>query len=1238
MRLVKLLKKLAFADVTPLVRLGTQKHLEATDLPPLEPHLTPSNVPAAFDDLPASGSWRFLVAVLRALGARSLLVAAIVLALVATNVLLPTLMHALMTELTVLTANPAATLSRGVLLTLAFSAVMIAHSVTLQHYFSAILANEQIVINAMNTRIFRHALALTRRWRQAKPVGDIVNHLGTDTNAVAEVTIIAPELFYGAGIIVAVALAATRLIGPAALVALGVLVVLSPLCHQIAKRFVAYDDRIMTYRDRRVSLLSQIVTGIRVVKYLAWERRLEADVQALRKEELATRRKLVLASSASVLVFFTAQALANVAALATYVAMGHTLDAATAFAVIALFDLWQHPFANLTTYIADLSGAKVGAERIQSFLKEERRKADEAIVNGTTIPGLCVAGFAARHEPTAAPAVKNWSLTLAPGSATAVVGPVGAGKSSFLLALLGELEQTAGSRTWVGLEDDERPRIAWVPQAPYIVNGTVRDNIAFGSQADVERAVRLSALREDVAAFPAGLDTEIGEQGINLSGGQKQRLSLARALVQKPTVALLDDPLSAVDRRTEDLLVDKLLFGALDGVTRLVVTHRLEHLGRFDRVVFVVDGEIKANGALDDLLAWCPEFAAFYAQHQHLHDKGKALEPDHAENMPVRAAANIADDSEGPRSAALTVAEDRETGHVRGRIYLDYLLALGGETTKERIASLGGLALATIAVGLLPVAQNYRLSQGGNELGFYAGLAAASVAAAFVRQLFWGVRATRASAVLHDRALRGLLSTTTRFFDTNPVGRILNRFSFDVDAVERQVAQAFEQTVYAGMHAFLTICLIATLSPWTLAVLAPTLVMFHRLQSIYRKSARETKRLDSVSRSPRFAHFKETLEGLDSIRAYGKQEMYWTRFRAVLDTNQRCFRAMILVNRWFSVRLPLVTAGVSLVSVTSVVLAARAGLVDPAKAALLLFYNVLFADHLNWAVRAFSEAEAKLTSVERLKRFGDLVPEPDTVRPAKQPLPAAWPTAGAVSFKNVFARYDAELPLVLRGVSFDLPAGAKCGVLGRTGAGKSSLVQVLYRLIELDGGAITIDCTDIASVPKERLRRSLAIVPQNPTLFVGTLRSNLDRFDAHSDEAIWSALEKVQFAAVVRGLPGGLAAEVQEGGANFSEGQKQLLCLARALLSDAKVIVMDEATASVDVVTDQLIHRAIREAFGGRTMIVVAHRLGTISHCDLIIEMERGQVKSLRQKDDKDSSVPPRRVRQRSQFMNAQWQ
>ncbi len=1226
--LKRFLGVLFFQEATPLIRRGCAKSLEVQDLPRLPTWLRPANARPRFSALNLGSPWRFLLGILTASGRRMLGVLALVAAMIASGILVPVAMKQIINELQQLALGQGS-VTTGLWLTLAFSLILAGGAVLRQHYFDQILKLEQFIVSGLNDRIYSHALRLTRRARQGTPVGDIVNHMGTDSDSVAEMPTVTAEIAYGIGVIAAVTVVSYQYIGVATFAALATLAVLSPLCQRLAKRFIVHDDEIMKFRDLRVSLMSQVISGIRVVKFLTWENRLSAQIDGIRAEEIKARKRLGFAMSKSVLLFLGAQGAAHLAALATYVAMGNKLDAATVFAVVTLFDLWQHPFAHLTNYIADLAAAKVGAQRLSEFLRQETLPVDPRRVNGDRVPGLCLANYSAFYDEEKAPAIEQWNLSLAAGTSTAIVGPVGAGKTTFLASVLGELTATRGSMQWAGLEANERPRVAWVPQAPYVINGTVRDNILLSGdrevtadqESGVERAVATAGLGLDVARMPAGLATELGEQGINLSGGQKQRLSLARAIMQRPTVALLDDPFSAVDKHTEKYLMDELILGEWKGITRIVTTHRLDTLGAFDRIVLVMDGKIRAVGSLEDLLSWSDDFKAFYAAHQSGHDvqlSGKA---------PAAEAKTPALGLEG----GFIVAEDRENGSVPAKVYGEYLKALGGATPKKSAMGIATLVLATIVVGLMPLLQNWWLAKwmrDGSDvwrgLRIYALLAAGSVAFSYLRHLYWNYKAIQASRCFHDRALASTLKAPVRFFDVNPVGRILNRFSFDVDAVERHMATAFEQMGFALGSALLTICFIVVLSPWTVVVLLPALALFYRLQDQYRKSARETKRLNSVTRSPRFAHFKETLEGLDTIRAHGKEEVFWRRFDQVLTTNQQSFRAMVLTNRWFSSRLPVNTTIISLASVAAILYAARLGLVDQSTGALLLFYNFLLTDYLNWTVRAFSEAESRLTSVERLLRYGRIEPEQDTVGDAL-PVAASWPAGGTVEFDQVHARYAPGLPEVLRGISFSIPAGTKAGIMGRTGAGKSSLIQVLYRFLELEDGEIRIDGMNIANVPKERLRKALAIIPQNPTLFQGTLRENLDRFVQYHDDAIWSALAKVQLADFVRALPGGLETPVLENGANFSEGQKQLFCLARALLSDAKVIIMDEATASVDVVTDQMIQSAIKTAFADRTMLIIAHRLGTIQHCDLILELEQGALHSVRTKgsrQEKGLGVP----------------
>jgi ABC-type multidrug transport system fused ATPase/permease subunit len=490
----------------------------------------------------------------------------------------------------------------------------------------------------------------------------------------------------------------------------------------------------------------------------------------------------------------------------------------------------------------------------------------------------------------------------------------------------------------------------------------------------------------------------------------------------------------------------------------------------------------------------------------------------------------------------------------------------------------------------------------------YGSLGLVVLAAVLLQHLLWMFRAIAAGKHLHDSALRGVIGTTLRFFDATPVGRILNRLSRDVDACEGELVWSVQAAVRTALDTFTALCVLTAVLPMVLFAAIPMLFLYFRLQADYRASSREAQRLTSIATSPRFAHFKESLQGLGVIRAFGRQENFAAQYDQLLTNYQRMFHALVSFNRWFSIRIPLLAAMISSVVTVGIVLLGRGGVIMAGTAGLALMYSLRFWESLNWTVRSFSQAEAKMTSVERLNSFAGLPPEVDVlVQPPLDPE-VPWPTHGELRFEDVTARYDSHLPDVLKSVSFHIPAGSKTGFVGRTGAGKSTVFQVLYRFIQPRAGRVLIDGVDTRRVPLDRLRRAVAIIPQDPTLFRGSLRSNLDRFSQHTDDAVWKALQRTRLAPFVTSLPGDLMAEVKENGHNFSQGQRQLLCLARALLLDAKLIVMDEATASVDVETDGLIQQTIREQCADKTVLIIAHRLETVADCDVVIEIADGCV------------------------------
>lgn len=1212
-------RKILFSDVAPLIRRGQERVLQQEDMPPLPDWLDPRTVPAGFFALKTSGPWAFLFSLLRAVKKPAQRMLLLILGVAVASLVGPVLIRELVQHV-----SAHGTLVRGLLIAAALCFSSLAEAILFQNYVYAAVTSHQRIINGLNFRIYSQALSLSRRSRLATPTGEVVNYMGTDTDTVAEFVWVAVEFTWSVLMIGAVAGILFAFLGKAAFAAILILAVLAPLTKVVGGRFTKLDDKIMTHRDERVSQISQVIGGIRIVKFFAWGDKILEEIRTIRSQEVGTRKRLVVARAASILLYSGANIVVCIGTFGVHMWLGGTLDAATVFPCIALFALLEHPFGNLTNYISDLAAARVSAKRLSDFLTAETLPDEARPVSAPAVPvGVTLSGLDVRYADAPANALHGLSLTVAPGASIAVVGPVGSGKSTLLLALLGEAPTAAGTLAFTGIEDSLAPRTAYVPQEAFIQNGTLKDNILFGGNDEhgLGDAVYASALEPDLRLFAGGLATEIGEHGVNLSGGQKQRVCLARAAMARPGLVLLDDPLSAVDGRTEDHLVEHLLFGAWKHVTRIVVTHRLEHLEKFDKIVFLEGGRVAAEGSYAELVSKDARFRAFLAEHDASAAHGEqALALPEAGKKSTSGASPVSDGVAG----RITEDEDRETGAVKAGIYFDYLRAMGGTSRTGRRAMIGLLLFSTFAVTVLPIMQNAWLSawtdgksmewlqkhlgSPQDNLTIYATIGALVLGAAFGQFLLWGLRAATAGRQLHDGAFKAVLGAPLRFFDSTPVGRILNRFSRDVDSIERNLPWSFEQTVKALFATIGSVAVLLVVMPPLLLVVAPVVYVFFKLQAAYRASSREAQRLTSITRSPRFAHFKETLQGLSVIRGFHGQERFLERYYATLAENQKMFHAMILLNRWFSIRVPLINAVVAFSVAAGVVVMARQGTLAAGLAGLVLIYALRFWEHLNWCVRTFAEVESRMTAVERVRRYSEIPQEPEMTAARSLNDSEAWPTKGEVSFENVTVRYAPHLPDVLKGFSAKIAGGSKAGLVGRTGSGKSTVLQVLFRFVEAHKGRILIDGRDIRGIPLQRLRRALAIIPQDPTLFRGTLRANLDRFVQHDDAAIWEALARVNLKGFVEGLEKGLLTEVKENGHNFSQGQRQLLCLARALLVDAKVIVMDEATASVDVETDAMIQTTIRRECAGRTLIVIAHRLGTVANCDQIIELVDGTV------------------------------
>ncbi|XP_046853330.1 ATP-binding cassette sub-family C member 5-like isoform X2 [Xenia sp. Carnegie-2017] len=839
------------------------------------------------------------------------------------------------------------------------------------------------------------------------------------------------------------------------------------------------------------------------------------------------------------------------------------------------------------------------------------------------------------------------NLTFKKRQLIGVCGSVGSGKSSLINAILAQMNLVEGNVYVNG-------SMAYAAQQAWLMNATVQENILFGQAmkpARYEKMISTCCLQQDLDIFPHGDQTEIGERGINLSGGQKQRISLARAAYANKDIYLLDDPLSAVDVHVGEHIFNNCIKNALSGKTIIFVTHQLQYLKHCDVVVLLKDGCIAEMSSYEKLMSDEKEFSVLV---QNYHKKLGTIESEEEEdnkdsemisksgsshdkiiNGNAGAPTKSFDDEKEMMKAQelnghikgkdhLMKAEDRKVGRVSFSTYLRYCKAAGGIC----IASCVLLMLTIIT--LLRVFSDIWLGRwindgSGNstendeslgklndnpDVDFYAavyGSALAVILFLLIIKCFIFVRVMlRASSSLHNQVFNAVTRSPMEFFDTTPTGQILNRFSKDIDEIDTRLSFLVEAFILNITFLLSTIVLIVVLFYWFIIALVFFLAVFIFLNITFRRSVRELKRLDNISRSPIFSHISASVQGLSTLHAYGKTEEFSQQFEKLLDKNTLPFFVFNVSHRWLAVRLDLITVGITTVTALLVVLLRDD--VPAALGGLAITYAIRISGLLQFTVRLSAETEAIFTSVERVLHYIDnLKSEAPSSIPDKTP-DEHWPSMGSLSMTGVKMKYRENLPLVLKGITCNIKAQEKIGIVGRTGSGKSSIGVVLFRLVEPVEGIITIDGIDTLKIGLDDLRSKLSIIPQDPVLFIGTVRYNLDPFNKHSDEEVWLALEQSHMKETISDLPLKLQAPIIENGENFSVGERQLMCMARALLRNCKILMLDEATAAIDAKTDEKIQETIRKAFKNCTMLTIAHRLNTVMDSDKIMVMEQGQI------------------------------
>ncbi|XP_011356732.1 multidrug resistance-associated protein 6 [Pteropus vampyrus] len=994
----------------------------------------------------------------------------------------------------------------------------------------------------------------------------------------------------------------SMLLGPSALTAIAVFLSLLPLNFFITRKRNHHQEEQMRHKDSRARLTSCILRNMRTVKCHGWERAFLDRVLRIRGRELGALRTSGLLFSVSLVSFQVSTFLVALVVFAvhTLVAQENAVDAEKAFVTLTVLSILNKAQAFLPFSIHSVVQGRVSFDRLAAFLclEEVDPEAVDSSPSRRSSREDCIrvqeATFAwSRESP---PCLHRINLAVPQGCLLAVVGPVGAGKSSLLSALLGELSKVEGSVSIKG-------PVAYVPQEAWVQNMSVVENICFRQELDLpwlERVLEACALWPDVGSFPAGVHTQTGEQGMNLSGGQKQRLSLARAVYRKAAVYLLDDPLAALDAHVGQHIFNQVIGpgGLLQGATRILVTHTLHVLPQADRIVVLEDGAIAETGSYQELLRRKGALASLLDRARQPGQRGEEETEPTTSTEDARGSSGGGRPMGGPERSVKAVPEkdsataETQTGArethgqvsnsemgsgrsfqkftlaaaVKAAMYLTYVRAVGAPLCLyalflffcQQVASFcRGYWLSLWADDPTVDGRQTQAALRGWVFGLLGCLQAIGLLAAMATVLLGG---TRASSLLFRRLLWDVVRSPIGFFEQTPIGALLNRFSKETDTVDVDIPDKLRSLlIYA--FGLLEVSLVVTVAtPLAVVAVLPLLLLYAVLQ--------------------------ESVEEVLPSRASGNRP-------------EKNFQ------RWLAANLELLGNGLVFSAAVCAVLHKAhlsAGLVGFSVSTALQVTQTL-----QWAVRSWTDLESSIVSVERMKDYAR------TPKEAPWTLPACaarspWPRGGQIEFRNFGLRHRPELPLAVRGVSFKIHAGEKVGIVGRTGAGKSSLAGGLLRLLEAAEGGIWIDGVPIAHVGLHTLRSRITIIPQDPILFPGSLRMNLDMLHEHTDEAIWAALETVQLRALVASLPGQLQYECTDQGDDLSLGQKQLLCLARALLRNTRILILDEATAAVDPGTEVQMQAALGSWFAQCTALLIAHRLRSVMDCARVLVMDKGQV------------------------------
>ncbi|OQR74348.1 multidrug resistance-associated protein 1-like [Tropilaelaps mercedesae] len=1032
------------------------------------------------------------------------------------------------------------------------------------------------VHTALMSAVYRKALVLSSTSKTTS--GELINLMAEDSARHRDLVMIGNTALSAVSRIVFTVVYLFTLIQWSLLAPIGFTLLVTPLNFWIITIVTRYQMGMMKLKDDRFQVMNELINGMKVLKLYGWELGFRDIIQMIRLKEVQMIRKSQTAMVSLMVQWKLAPFLMSIAAFYCYVLIDdtHVLEASTAFValnLIADMGLAFGKYPMVPQLFTTVGQSRVSVARMNNFLNSA--ELDPYVI---------------RTPETGAddPDVVTLSMK-------------------------------DGTFSWTS------SKVAYVPQQAWICNVSLRDNILFTKpyvKSKYEKVLEASALIADLKVLAAGDLTEIGEKGINLSGGQKQRVSIARACYAEADVYFFDDPLSAVDAHVGAHLFEQVLghTGILQQCTRVLVTHSVALLPAVDHIIMLNDGQIVEEGTYNELVEANGAFA----------DLVRQLEDQQNRDVPLPRLKKEGDQEEKATEKGITAqkaaaqliqSEDMKVGTVEWRIYFAYLGAVGCKwPTIVIIFSMLSVAFMLMSRDWLAMWSTDRPGPDGKmskelrdyRLIIYGMLGFGNAVTMLLCSLARNYASIKAGVLFHTRMLHSVLRAPMSFFETTPVGRIVNRFSRDVAVVDLAVAETLHMWLFALIQLAGTVLAITQSMPVFFTAALPLSGLYYGFQLLYVGLSRQLQRLTSVTFSPIFSHFTESFAGIAIIRAFEVEKAFVRESSRRLDRSVRCTYANLAAERWLGIRLEV--CGSLVVLFTSLVMVYYRNEMQghSGNVGMILTYSLMITMMLNGIVRSNSHIESCLVSVERIVEYINLPSEAEWRIQGVEP-PWDWPAYGEIVFEEYSTRYREGLDLVLRNISATVNAGEKVGIVGRTGAGKSSLTLALFRVLEAANGRILIDGVDISCLGLHDLRQRLTIIPQDPVLFRGSLRLNLDPLRLFTDEELWSALELAHLKSFVSTLATdkfskGLSFQVAEGGGNLSMGQRQLLCLARALLRKSRILIMDEATAAIDQETDELIQNTIRQEFKFCTVLTIAHRLNTIIDYDRIMVFDRGCV------------------------------